>query len=282
MELLSTNVCFDGEHRRYRHTSATLQCAMEFAVFLPPAALGTNSKPVPVLYWFSGLTCTDQNFMQKAGAQKLAAKLGLAIVCPDTSPRGLNLPGEDDSYDFGSGAGFYVNATEQPWAPHYRMYDYVVKELPQLVESELPLSGERAVSGHSMGGHGALICALKNPGFYKSVSAFAPIANPMACPWGQKAFTGYLGSDQGRWEEWDATRLIPGAEERLPLLIDQGTADEFLEQQLNPEALADACEKHHHHINLRMHRGYDHSYFFIASFIDDHLNHHARALGLVA
>lgn len=282
MELLSTNVCFDGEHRRYRHTSATLQCAMEFAVFLPPAALGTNGKPVPVLYWLSGLTCTDQNFMQKAGAQKLAAKLGLAIVCPDTSPRGLNLPGEDDSYDFGSGAGFYVNAIEQPWAPHYRMYDYVVKELPQLVESELPLSAERAVSGHSMGGHGALICALKNPGFYKSVSAFAPIANPMACPWGQKAFTGYLGSDQGRWEEWDATRLIPRAEERLPLLIDQGTADEFLEQQLNPEALADACEKYHHHINLRMRRGYDHSYFFIASFIDDHLNHHARALGLVA
>ncbi|MAO12015.1 S-formylglutathione hydrolase [Marinobacter sp.] len=280
MELLATNVCFDGEHRRYRHSSATLQCDMEFAVFLPPSALGEKGKPAPVLYWLSGLTCTDQNFMQKAGAQKLAARLGLAIVCPDTSPRGVDLPGEHDSYDFGSGAGFYVNATEQPWAPHYRMYDYVVKELPQLVENELPLSGERSVSGHSMGGHGALICALKNPGYYKSVSAFAPIANPIACPWGQKAFKGYLGDDQSKWEAWDATRLIPTAKERLPLLVDQGTADEFLETQLNPETLADVCEKFHHHINLRMHRGYDHSYFFIASFIDDHLNHHARALGL--
>ncbi|BEH12847.1 S-formylglutathione hydrolase [Marinobacter shengliensis] len=280
MELLATNVCFDGEHRRYRHSSATLQCDMEFAVFLPPSALGEEGKPAPVLYWLSGLTCTDQNFMQKAGAQKLAARLGLAIVCPDTSPRGVDLPGEHDSYDFGSGAGFYVNATEQPWAPHYRMCDYVVKELPQLVENELPLSGERSVSGHSMGGHGALICALKNPGYYKSVSAFAPIANPMACPWGQKAFKGYLGDDQSKWEAWDATRLIPTAKERLPLLVDQGTADEFLETQLNPETLADVCEKFHHHINLRMHRGYDHSYFFIASFIDDHLNHHARALGL--
>ena len=281
MELLSTNVCFDGEHRRYRHTSATLECDMEFAVFLPPVALGAQAKDVPVLYWLSGLTCTDQNFMQKAGAQKLASKLGLAIVCPDTSPRGVNLPGEDDSYDFGSGAGFYVNATQQPWAPHYRMYDYVVKELPQLVENELPLNGERSVSGHSMGGHGALIAALKNPGHYKSVSAFAPIANPMACPWGQKAFTGYLGDDQSAWEAWDATMLIPTAKERLPLLVDQGTADEFLDSQLNPDALADVCEKFHHHLNLRMHRSYDHSYFFIASFIDDHLNHHARALGLI-
>ncbi|MBE0486350.1 S-formylglutathione hydrolase [Marinobacter sp.] len=280
MELLATNACFDGEHRRYRHASATLQCDMEFAVFLPPAALGAKGKPVPVLYWLSGLTCTDQNFMQKAGAQKLAAKLGLAIVCPDTSPRGLDLPGEHDSYDFGSGAGFYVNAIEQPWAPHYRMYDYVVKELPQLVESELPLSGERSVSGHSMGGHGALICALKNPGYYKSVSAFAPIANPINCPWGQKAFKGYLGEDQSNWEAWDATRLIQTAKERLPLLVDQGTSDEFLETQLNPEALADVCEKFHHPINLRMHRGYDHSYFFIASFIEDHLHHHAKALGL--
>ncbi|MFO8141062.1 MAG: S-formylglutathione hydrolase [Marinobacter sp.] len=280
MQLLATNACFDGEHRRYRHTSATLQCGMEFAVFLPPAALGQHGKPVPVLYWLSGLTCTDQNFMQKAGAQKLAATLGLAIVCPDTSPRGVNLPGEDDSYDFGTGAGFYVNATEQPWAPHYRMYDYVTRELPQLVESELPLTGERSISGHSMGGHGALICALKNPGFYQSVSAFAPIANPMACPWGQKAFTGYLGDDERAWQQWDASQLIPTAQERLPLLVDQGTADDFLESQLNPEVLADVCEKFHHHITLRMHRGYDHSYFFIASFIDDHLNHHARALGL--
>ncbi|TKV69080.1 S-formylglutathione hydrolase [Marinobacter panjinensis] len=280
MELLSTNVCFDGEHRRYRHHSAALDCNMEFAVYLPPTALGTNARPVPVLYWLSGLTCTDQNFMQKAGAQKKAARLGMAIVCPDTSPRGLDLPGEDDSYDFGSGAGFYVNATRQPWAPHYRMYDYVVKELPQLVEGHLPVTEDRSISGHSMGGHGALIAALKNPGQYKSVSAFAPIANPSECPWGQKAFSGYLGDDRTAWEEWDATMLIPTARERLPLLVDQGTADEFLDSQLNPDALADACEKVHHHINLRMHRGYDHSYFFIASFIDDHLEHHAQALGL--
>tara|TARA_R110001592_G_scaffold34005_8_gene117185 strand:- start:798 stop:1559 length:762 start_codon:yes stop_codon:yes gene_type:complete len=253
---------------------------MEFAVYLPPVAVGSNPKKVPVLYWLSGLTCTDQNFMQKAGAQKRAAQLGMAIVCPDTSPRGVNLPGEDDSYDFGSGAGFYINATEQPWAPHYRMYDYVVKELPQLIENELPVTDKRSVSGHSMGGHGALICALKNPGRYASVSAFAPIANPTECPWGQKAFKGYLGDDPRSWEEWDATLLIPTARERLPLLVDQGTADEFLDSQLNPDALADACEKFHHHINLRMHRGYDHSYFFIASFIDDHIDHHAKALGL--
>ena len=280
MELLSTTACFEGEHRRYRHTSADLGCDMEFAVFLPPAAVGSQPRKVPVLYWLSGLTCTDQNFMQKAGAQKRAARLGMAIVCPDTSPRGLGLPGEDDSYDFGSGAGFYINATEQPWAPHYRMYDYVTRELPQLVEAELPVTDRRSISGHSMGGHGALICALKNPGHYASVSAFAPISNPTECAWGQKAFTGYLGEDRSRWEEWDATLLIPTARERLPLLIDQGTADEFLETQLNPEALADACEKAHHHINLRMHRGYDHSYFFIASFIDDHLDHHGAALGL--
>jgi len=280
MELLSTNVCFAGEHRRYRHTSATLECTMEFAVYLPPAAVGSNPQKVPALWWLSGLTCTDQNFMEKAGAQRKAAELGVAIICPDTSPRGVNLPGEDDSYDFGSGAGFYINATQQPWAPHYRMYDYVLKELPQLVESELPLTDRRSISGHSMGGHGALICALRNPGLYASVSAFAPIAHPTVCPWGQKAFKGYLGDDPASWEEWDATLLIPKTSERLPLLIDQGTADGFLESQLNPEALVTACEQYNHPINLRMRNGYDHSYFFIASFIDDHLNHHARALGL--
>ncbi|MGO3296703.1 MAG: S-formylglutathione hydrolase [Marinobacter sp.] len=280
MELLSTNVSFDGEHRRYRHTSATLECAMEFAVFLPPAAVGPNPQNVPALWWLSGLTCNDENFMQKAGAQKQAAMLGMAIICPDTSPRGVNLPGEDDSYDFGSGAGFYINATQQPWAPHYRMYDYVVKELPQLVENELPLTDKRSISGHSMGGHGALICALRNPGRYASVSAFAPIAHPTKCPWGEKAFKGYLGDNPKSWEEWDATLLIPEASERLALLIDQGTADNFLENQLNPDALVEACEQNNHPIELRMRDGYDHSYFFIASFIDDHLSHHARALGL--
>ena len=281
MELLSTNVCFGGEHRRYRHHSAALDCEMEFAVFLPPSAIGSESRKVPVLYWLSGLTCTDQNFMQKAGALKHAAKLGMAIVCPDTSPRGLGLPGEDDSYDFGSGAGFYINATRQPWAPHYRMYDYVVKEVPQLVESNLPVTEQRSISGHSMGGHGALIAALRSPGQYLSVSAFAPIAHPSDCPWGKKAFEGYLGSDTAAWAEWDATLLIATARERLPLLVDQGAADNFLEEQLHPEALADACKKAEHPIELRMHRGYDHSYFFIASFIDEHLDHHARALGLL-
>ena len=177
-------------------------------MFLPPAALGPEPAPVPVLYWLSGLTCTDQNFMQKAGAQRLAAQLGLAIVCPDTSPRGVNLPGEDDSYDFGSGAGFYLNATRQPWARHYRMYDYVVTELPALVEARLPVTDQRAISGHSMGGHGALVCALRNPGRYRSVSAFAPIAHPSQCPWGEKAFSGYLGDDRERWAAWDATLLI--------------------------------------------------------------------------
>jgi S-formylglutathione hydrolase len=280
MERLASNVCFGGEHRRYRHRSAVLDCDMEFAVFLPPVAVGREPKTVPALYWLSGLTCTDQNFMQKAGALRRAAELGMAIICPDTSPRGLGLPGEDDSYDFGSGAGFYVNATREPWARHYRMHDYVVAELPALLESELPITGQRGISGHSMGGHGALVCALRNPGQYQSVSAFAPIANPSNCPWGRRAFSGYLGDDEQSWQEWDATLLIPEVRERLPLLIDQGTADEFLDQQLAPDALVEACEKVHHHIDLRMHRGYDHSYFFIASFIDDHLDHHARALGL--
>lgn len=280
MELLSTNLSHGGEHRRYRHRSAALDCEMEFAVFLPPAALGEEARSVPVLYWLSGLTCTDENFMQKAGAHRLAAELGLAIVCPDTSPRGLDLPGENDSYDFGSGAGFYVNASREPWAGHYRMYDYVVDELPALVEGQLPFNGKRAVSGHSMGGHGALIMALKNPGRYASVSAFAPICHPSDCPWGIKAFSGYLGEDREAWAEWDATLLVADARERLPLLIDQGTADNFLAEQLHPETLAEACERVHHPIRLRMHRGYDHSYFFIASFIDEHLRHHAAALGL--
>ncbi len=286
MELLSTNVSFEGEHRRYRHSSSTLGCDMEFAVFLPPKAIVGDSlkasSKVPALYWLSGLTCNDQNFMQKAGAHRRAAALGMAIVCPDTSPRGTDLPGEHDSYDFGSGAGFYINATREPWATHYRMYDYVVSELPALVEQSLPVSDLRAISGHSMGGHGALVCALKNPGRYRSVSAFAPMCNPTACPWGMKAFSSYLGADREEWAEWDATLLIPGAPERLKLLIDQGTADDFLAEQLNPEALADACERVHHPIRLRMHRGYDHSYFFIASFIDDHLDHHAKALGLLS
>jgi len=274
---IGANRSFGGWHKRFRHRSEVLGCEMVFAVYLPPAA---EQSPVPALWWLSGLTCTDENFMQKAGAHRVAAELGMAIICPDTSPRGTDYPGEHDSYDFGSGAGFYLNATREPWSRSYRMYDYVVRELPGLVSEHLPVNQRQSISGHSMGGHGAMICALKNPGRYQSVSAFAPIANPVNCPWGEKAFSGYLGDDRRSWEAWDATLLIPQAEERLPLLVDQGTADDFLETQLHPEALADACEKHSHPIELRMHPGYDHSYFFIASFIEDHLKHHAKALGL--
>lgn len=276
-ELVASNKCFDGWLKRYKHTSEATGTEMVFAIYLPPQA---QTRSVPVLYWLSGLTCTDENFMQKAGAQRLAAELGMAIVAPDTSPRGTDLPGEHDSYDFGSGAGFYVNATREPWAAHYRMYDYVTAELPALVEQHFPVTTDRAISGHSMGGHGALICALKNPGRYASVSAFAPITNPVNCPWGEKAFSGYLGDDREAWKAWDACELIATAEEKLPLLVDQGEADGFLQEQLKPQALEAACEAAGHPLELRLQPGYDHSYFFIASFIDAHLRHHARALGL--
>ena len=276
LTLVSENRSFGGWHRRYRHTSRSLGCEMVFAVYLPPQA---EAGPVPVLYWLSGLTCTDENFMQKAGAQRLAAELGIAIVAPDTSPRGTGVPGDPDgAWDFGLGAGFYVNATEEPWRRHYRMYDYVVEELPALVEAHFPVSDARSISGHSMGGHGALVCALKNPGRYRAVSAFAPIANPSACPWGEKAFARYLGADRARWLEWDACALIAGTRERLPLLVDQGEADGFLAEQLRPEALRAACAAAGHPLNLRLQPGYDHSYYFIASFIGDHIAHHAAAL----
>ena len=275
-EQLAANRSFGGWHRRFRHRSTVLGCDMVFAIYLPPQA---EAGPVPVLYWLSGLTCTDENFMQKAGAQRLAAELGIAIVAPDTSPRGTGVPGDPDgAWDFGLGAGFYLNATEEPWRRHYRMYDYVVEELPALVEAHFPVSDARAISGHSMGGHGALVCALKNPGRYRAVSAFAPIANPSACPWGEKAFARYLGADRARWLEWDACALIAGTRERLPLLVDQGEADGFLAEQLRPEALRAACAAAGHPLNLRLQPGYDHSYYFIASFIDDHLRHHAAAL----
>ena len=275
-EQLAANRSFGGWHRRFRHRSTVLGCDMVFAIYLPPQA---EAGPVPALYWLSGLTCTDENFMQKAGAQRLAAELGIAIVAPDTSPRGTGVPGDPEgAWDFGLGAGFYVNATEEPWRRHYRMYDYVVGELPALVEAHFPVSDARSISGHSMGGHGALVCALKNPGRYRAVSAFAPIANPSACPWGEKAFARYLGAERARWLEWDACALIAGARERLPLLVDQGEADGFLAEQLRPEALRAACTAAGHPLNLRLQPGYDHSYYFIASFIDDHLRHHAAAL----
>lgn len=277
LEIVSSNKSFGGWHKRYRHRSTCLNCDMVFAVYLPPQA--EQGEKLPVLYWLSGLTCTDENFMQKAGAQRLAAELGLIIVVPDTSPRGEGVPDDPDkAWDFGLGAGFYVNATQEPWARHYRMYDYVVHELPALVEANFPVSDRRGIAGHSMGGHGALVCALKNPGRYQSVSAFAPISNPMACPWGEKAFSRYLGDDRSRWREWDACALLAEAQERLPILVDQGDRDDFLDGQLKPDALQAAARASGHPLTLRLQPGYDHSYYFIASFIGEHIAHHARAL----
>ncbi|MDP3846572.1 MAG: S-formylglutathione hydrolase [Pseudomonas sp.] len=277
LENLSCQKSFGGWHKRYRHSSAVLGCDMRFSIYLPPQA--EQGAPLPVLYWLSGLTCTDETFMHKAGAQRMAAELGLVLVTPDTSPRGLEVPDDaEGAWDFGLGAGFYLNATQQPWAQHYQMHDYVVQELPALIEAHFPVSQRRGISGHSMGGHGALVCALRNPGRYQSVSAFAPISNPLNCPWGEKAFSGYLGENRNSWREWDACALLTGAQERLPMLIDQGDCDEFLLTQLQPEALQAQARLHGHQLWLRMQPGYDHSYYFIASFIDDHLRHHAAAL----
>lgn len=277
LTLMAANKTFGGWNKRYRHTSATLGCEMVFTIFLPPGA--SAESPVPVVYWLSGLTCTDENFITKAGAQRIAAELGLALVAPDTSPRGEDVPDDPGkAYDFGLGAGFYLNATQQPWSSHYRMYDYVVAELPTLIEQAFPVSDVRSVMGHSMGGHGALICALRNPGRYCAVSAFAPIVNPMAVPWGQKAFSGYLGPDRQSWREWDASVLMETAAERLPILIDQGDRDDFLDTQLRPEILQEVAARVGHPMTVRMQAGYDHSYYFIASFIEDHLRYHAEAL----
>lgn len=277
LQQLSANKVFGGQHLRYQHQSSVLNCSMQFAVYLPPQAdLG---KPLPVLYWLSGLTCTDENFMQKAGALKAAAELGLIIVAPDTSPRGEGVADDPEgAWDFGLGAGFYINATQEPWAQHYRMYDYVVNELPALVEKHLPVSDKRSISGHSMGGHGALIAALREPQRYQSVSAFAPICQPTQCPWGEKAFSNYLGTQRESWMEWDASALMAQATQHLPMLIDQGEADNFLVEQLKPAALQDAAERAGYPLTLRMQPGYDHSYYFIASFIDEHLRFHARTL----
>ncbi|MCB4358385.1 S-formylglutathione hydrolase [Quatrionicoccus australiensis] len=277
LENLSCQKLFGGWHKRYRHHSSTLNCAMVFSIYLPPQV--EQGEKLPVLYWLSGLSCTDENFMQKAGAQRLAAELGIIIVAPDTSPRGDDVPGDPDGgWDFGHGAGFYLNATQEPYARHYRMHDYVVHELPALIEASFPVSGKRGISGHSMGGHGALVCALRNPGRYQSLSAFAPICNPAAVPWGEKAFTGYLGVDRASWREWDASQLLANAGEKLPMLIDQGDRDQFLAVQLKPEMLQVAALAAGHPLTLRTQAGYDHSYYFIASFIDDHLRHHAQAL----
>ena len=277
VKTLSENKCFGGVQGIYTHDSAETRSPMRFGVFLPPQA---STSRVPLLYWLSGLTCTEENFIVKAGAQRVAAELGLAIVVPDTSPRGLNIPGDAESYDFGVGAGFYVDATEAPWSGGYRMYSYVATELPEVVAAVFPIDASRAgIFGHSMGGHGALTIALKNPDSYRSVSAFAPICSPMRCPWGEKALTGYLGRDRARWREYDATALL---EERgwsgPALLVDQGTKDQFLDTQLKPGLLRESCVRRNVPLDLRMQEGYDHSYFFIATFIEDHLRYHARHL----
>ncbi|HDS0950968.1 TPA: S-formylglutathione hydrolase [Stenotrophomonas maltophilia] len=274
MERIEHRACFGGWQDVYRHHSATLGCDMQFAVYLPPQAA---TQKLPVLYWLSGLTCTEQNVITKAGAQRYAAEHGVILVAPDTSPRGDDVA-DAEGYDLGKGAGFYLNATEQPWAKHYRMHDYVVQELPALIEANFPATDARAISGHSMGGHGALVLALRNPGRYRSVSAFSPIVAPSLVPWGQKAFTAYLGDNTADWAQWDATVLVATASERLPLLVDQGDADEFLQTQLQPERLQQACDAAGHPLTLRLQPGYDHSYYFIASFIGEHIAHHARAL----
>ena len=267
---------FDGQLNRYVHPSSTCQCDMTFSVYLPPQVA---VAPVPAVYFLSGLTCTDDNVRTKAGAQRYAAELGIALIMPDTSPRGDSVPDEPERYDLGQGAGFYVNATQAPWSTHYQMYDYVTSELPALIANEFPdISEKTAITGHSMGGHGALICALKNPGKYVSASAFAPISNPVNCGWGHGCFGAYLGDDQSAWAEWDAVELIKAGAEAPPLLVDQGLADEFLKEYLAPESLVTACQQQEVAIEHNMLEGYDHSYHFISTRIGKHLAFHANHL----
>ena len=277
IENLSSNKSFGGWNKQYQHASSSLHCDMRFAIYLPPQA--ANGQKVPVLYWLSGLTCTDENFMHKAGAQRIAAEWGIAIVAPDSSPRG-DAVADAEGYDIGKGAGFYVNATQSPWSEHYQMYDYVLHELPQLIESMFPVSNARAIAGHSMGGHGALVLALRNPERFKSVSAFSPISNPVNSPWGKKALSAYLGKNTDSWAEYDASILMRRATQFVPALVDQGEADQFLQEQLKPEALLAAAQASAYPLELNRHDGYDHSYFFIASFIEQHLRFHAKHLGV--
>ncbi len=277
IKTISENKCFGGTQTVFSHDAVETGCTMRVAIYLPPQAL---QHKVPVLYWLSGLTCTEENFTVKAGAQRMAAQLGMAIVAPDTSPRGVRLPGDDASYDFGLGAGFYLDATEAPWSANYRMYSYIVKELFDLVGASFPVDTARAgIAGHSMGGHGALTIGLKNPERFRSISAFAPIVAPMRCPWGQKALAGYLGADRAGWSDHDATELIARRGWKGgPILVDQGSSDQFLASQLKPGLLGAACTEAGVPLQLRMQEGYDHSYYFIATFIEDHLRHHAGQL----
>lgn len=281
LELLSEHACFGGVQRFYRHASGAIGLPMQFGVFLPPQALHAGAK-VPVLFYLAGLTCTEETFAIKAGAQQHAARLGLAIVTPDTSPRGTEVPGQADSWDFGVGAGFYLDATQRPWSAAWQMETYITEELHALVGQHLPVDLSRAgIFGHSMGGHGALTLALRHPGQYRTVSAFAPIAHPSRCPWGEKAFSGYLGEDRDVWAEHDATALM-GRATTAPypqgILIDQGLADKFLATQLHPQAFEEACAQVKQPVAVRRHEGYDHGYYFIQSFVADHLAHHAQGL----
>lgn len=277
MQKLSDARSFGGRQQVWSHDSRETGTPMRFSIYLPPQA---EAGPRPLVWWLSGLTCTEANFTDKAGAQRVAAELGLVVVAPDTSPRGDDVPDDPQgAWDFGLGAGFYVDATQRPWSANYRMYSYLADELPALVGEHFPVDMDRqAISGHSMGGHGALVLALRNPGRFRSVTAFAPIASPLNCPWGEKALGGYLGPDRTAWRAWDSTALIADGAPLPPCLVDQGTADGFLEDQLKPHLLQAAAEKAGQPLTLRLQDGYDHSYFFIASFIDDHLRHHAAAL----
>jgi S-formylglutathione hydrolase len=285
-QLISEHACFGGTQRFYRHDSREIGLPMRFSVFLPPqACLAKPEGKVPALLYLAGLTCNEETFMIKAGAQRLAAELGLALIAPDTSPRGANVPGEADSWDFGAGAGFYLDASQAPWSRHYRMESYLTAELLPLLTSTLPLDAEHiGIFGHSMGGHGALTLALRHPSLFKSVSAFAPICAPSQCPWGRKAFSGYLGANESGWLAHDATALM-SRRPKVPypggLLIDQGLADNFLAEQLHPHLFEAACVSAGQPLTLRRHAGYDHGYYFISTFIGDHLAHHARALAPV-
>ncbi|GAB3271443.1 S-formylglutathione hydrolase [Parahaliea aestuarii] len=277
METIASHRCFEGEQLRLKHRADSLDCDMHFSLYLPPAARGGD---VPLLYWLSGLTCSDENFVQKAGAQRYAAEHGVAIVAPDTSPRGEGVPDDPEgAWDFGLGAGFYVNATEAPWDRHYRMYDYLTEELPALLAEQFPVDTSRAaIFGHSMGGHGALVIALRNPARFQSVSAFAPIVAPSQCPWGEKALGNYLGPDRENWKNYDTCALIEAGALQLPMLVDQGEADNFLEEQLKTALLEQVCSRTGYEATIRRQPGYDHSYFFISSFIGSHIAFHARAL----
>ncbi|MEK7323140.1 MAG: S-formylglutathione hydrolase [Pseudomonadota bacterium] len=278
LQTLSEHRCFDGVQGYYSHGSREIGLPMRFSVYQPPQA---RDRPVPVLFYLAGLTCTEETFAIKAGAQRIAAQYGLMLVAPDTSPRGARIPGEDDAWDFGTGAGFYVDATRAPWSRHYRMYSYVARELPEVIAAHFPADDERlGLFGHSMGGHGALVIALRNPERFRSLSAFAPICAPSRCPWGQKAFSGYLGEDRDAWRDYDASELVRHVRFNGPILIDQGLADQFLAEQLYPEVFEAACHGAGQALTLRRHAGYDHGYFFISTFIEDHLRHHATQLGV--